>query len=242
MSATCPAGHHSATADYCDHCGARIDAPPAAAPQEGGPPAVTPQEGAPPADTSATPVTSASRTSPPCSQCGTPRTGHDRFCETCGFDLSQSADRAVPDASTSGSADASASADTPALVWAAEVAPDLAYFKRVAPDGLAFPHAEAARTIALELTQVRIGRRARPGEVAPEIELGDPAVSRLHATLIHASDGAWAIVDECSSNGTTLNEDDNPIPPHLPVSLRVGDRVHVGAWTTITLALRSRAA
>jgi pSer/pThr/pTyr-binding forkhead associated (FHA) protein len=127
-------------------------------------------------------------------------------------------------------------------VWAAEVAPDLAYFRRVAPEGLAFPHAEGARTIALEVTRVRIGRRARPGEDAPEIELGDPAVSRLHATLIHAPDGAWAIVDESSSNGTTLNEANDPIAPHLQVSLRVGDRVHVGAWTTITLGLRSRAA
>jgi hypothetical protein len=144
----------------------------------------------------------------------------------------------------SGSADASASAsaDASPLVWAAEVAPDLAYFKRVAPEGLAFPHAEAGRTIALEVTRVRIGRRARPGEDQPEIELGDPAVSRLHATLIHGPDGAWAIVDESSSNGTTLNEDNDPIAPHLRVSLRVGDRVHVGAWTTITLALRSRAA
>jgi hypothetical protein len=234
MSAICPAGHLSATTDYCEQCGARIDAPPA----------VVTQGSAPPADTSATPVTSASRASPPCPQCGTPRTGHDRFCETCGFDLSQSAAPVFPDTSMSGSADPSAyaSADPPPLAWSAEVAPDLAYFKRVGPEGLAFPRSEAARTIALEVTRVRIGRRARPGEGAPEIELGDPAVSRLHATLIRAPDGAWAIVDESSSNGTTLNEDNDPIPPHVHVSLRVGDRVHVGAWTTITLALRSRAA
>jgi FHA domain len=226
MSATCPAGHRSATADYCDQCGARIDAPPAHAPKEG----------AAPADTSATPVTSASRASPPCPQCGTPRTGHDRFCETCGFDLAQSAAPPPSGASPSGPADTSPS------VWAAEVAPDLAYFERVAPEALTFPHAEAARTIALDATRIRIGRRSRPGEDAPEIELDDPAVSRLHATLVHAPDGAWAIVDERSSNGTTLNDDNDPIPPHLEVPLREGDRVHVGAWTTITLALRSRAA
>lgn len=226
MSATCPAGHRSATADYCDQCGARIDAPPA----------IAPNEGAAPADTSATPVTSASPASPPCPQCGTPRTGHDRFCETCGFDLAQPAALAPADASPSGSTDASLS------VWAAEVAPDLAYFERVAPEGLTFPHAEAARTIALDTIRVRIGRQSRPGEDAPEIEVGDPAVSRLHATLVHAPDGAWTIVDERSSNGTTLNEDNDPIPPHLEVPLREGDRVHVGAWTTITLALRSRAA
>lgn len=226
MSATCPAGHRSATADYCDQCGARIDAPPDTAVKEG----------ATPADTSATPVTSASPASPPCPQCGAPRTGHDRFCETCGFDLAQPAAPTPPDTSRSAAGGASLSA------WAAEVAPDRAYFERVAPDGLAFPHSEAARMVVLAATRVRIGRRARPGEAAPEIELGDPAVSRLHATLVRAPDGAWAIVDERSSNGTTINDHNDPIPPHLEVPLREGDRVHVGAWTTITLALRSRAA
>jgi pSer/pThr/pTyr-binding forkhead associated (FHA) protein len=107
---------------------------------------------------------------------------------------------------------------------------------------VAFPDGEAERTIALDKARVRIGRRRSPGEDAPEIELGDPAVSRLHATLVRAQDGSWAIVDEGSSNGTTINADPDPITPHVEVPLRDGDRVHVGAWTTITLALRSRAA
>ena len=216
MSATCPAGHGSATTDYCDQCGARIDSPPAAEGEMA------------PADTSSTPVTSASPVSPPCPGCGAPRTGQDRFCELCGFDL---AGGAVP-----------ASADAAPTGWAAEVTPDPAYFARVAPEGLAFPDAEAARTIALDAARIRIGRRRPPGEDSPEIALGDPAVSRLHATLVHAHDGSWTIVDEGSSNGTTLNAGADPIPPHLEVPLREGDRVHVGAWTTITLAVRSRAA
>ena len=226
MSATCPAGHHSATADYCDQCGARID----------GAPAMAPQEDAAPADTGATPVTSASPSSPPCPQCGASRTGRDRFCETCGFDLAQPAAPAPSDAAPSALNDGSPP------VWAAEVAPDLAYFERMAPDGLVFPHDEAARLVVIAAARVRIGRRAHPGEDAPEIELGDPAVSRLHATLVRAPDGAWAIVDERSSNGTTINDDNDPIPPHLEVPLREGDQIHLGAWTTITLALRSRAA
>ncbi|HEY7621568.1 MAG TPA: FHA domain-containing protein [Solirubrobacteraceae bacterium] len=167
------------------------------------------------------PVTSASPARAPCPQCGAPRTGHDRFCEICGFDF-------AADASGPG--------------WAAQIAPDHAYFQRVAPEGLAFPYGEVGQTVALDAARVRIGRRREDAEDAPEIELGDPAVSRLHATLVRAHDGSWAIVDEGSSNGTTLNADAEPIPAHREVPLRDGDEVHVGAWTTITLALRNRAA
>jgi rubredoxin len=204
VSATCPAGHVSATTDYCDQCGARIDA--AAAPAETGTSAAT----------SASPVTA------PCPQCGAARSGHDRFCEDCGFDFS---------------APAPPSRDGVAPAWAARVAPDREQFARVAPEGLAFPDAEPERTIALDVARVRIGRRRSAGEQTPEIAVGDPGVSRLHATLVRAADGGWAIVDEGSANGTTINAGDDPISPHVEVPLRDGDRVHLGAWTTITLAL-----
>jgi len=217
MSATCPAGHVSATTDYCDQCGARIGAASAAALPDAGP-----------ADTGVTPITSTSPISAPCPQCGAPRTGRDRFCESCGFDLAAGVPAAPGDASPSD--------------WAAAVAPDRDYFARTTPDGLAFPEDEAARTVALDRARLRIGRRRSTGEDPLEIELGDPAVSRWHATLVREPDGSWAIVDEGSSNGTTINADAEPIAPHVEVPLRDGDRVHVGAWTTITLALRSRAA
>jgi hypothetical protein len=217
MSATCPAGHVSATTDYCDQCGARMDAAPA--------PAAAPAVVRP--DTSATPATSASPVSAPCPRCGTARTGRDRFCESCGQDFADGVPAAPAGVSAAG--------------WAASVAPDRDYFARVAADGLDFPDGEAARTVALDAARVRIGRRRSGGE-EPEIALGDPAVSRLHATLVRGRDGSWAIVDEGSSNGTTINADDDPIPPHVAVALHDGDRVHVGAWTTITVALRSRAA
>jgi hypothetical protein len=167
------------------------------------------------------PVTSSSAASAPCPRCGAPRTGRDRFCEICGFDFAAAA--CAPD-------------------WAAQVAPDHAYFERLAPEGLTFPYGEVGQTVALDAARVRIGRRRPDADDAPEIELGDPAVSRLHATLVRAQDGSWAIVDEGSSNGTRLNADVEPIPSHREVPLRDGDEVHVGAWTTITLALRNRAA
>jgi FHA domain len=203
MTATCPAGHVSTTTDYCDQCGARIGS----------------AEPAPvPPDTSAT---SPSPVTAPCPRCGVPRTGRDRYCESCGLDFTVAA---------------SASA------WAVTVGPDREYFARAAAEGLAFPADEFERTIALDSARVRIGRRRPTGEDAPEIELGDPAVSRLHATLVNAADGSWAVVDEGSSNGTTINARADPIAPHVEVPLSDGDRIHVGAWTTITLALRSRAA
>jgi len=207
VSATCPAGHVSATTDYCDQCGARIDA--VAAPAEAG--------------TSA--ATSASAVSAPCPQCGAARSGQDRFCEDCGFDFSA----APPPRPASG--------DGGPRAWAARVAPDREQFARVAPEGLAFPGAEPERTIALDSARLRIGRRRSAGEQTPEIAVGDPGVSRLHATLVRAPDGGWAIVDEGSANGTTINAAADPIAPHVEVPLSDGDRVHLGAWTTITLAL-----
>jgi hypothetical protein len=210
MTATCPAGHASTTSDYCDQCGARIVAAPAEP--------VRP-------DTSATPATTPSPVSAPCPRCAAPRSGRDRFCESCGFDFATGAPAAAAGASG----------------WAASVAPDRDYFERMAPDGLSFPDRDGAQTIALDAERIRIGRRSG-GADAPEIELGDPGVSRLHATLLRSPDGLWSIVDEGSSNGTTINANPDPIPPHVEVALGEGDRVHVGAWTTITLALRSRAA
>jgi FHA domain len=216
VSPTCPRGHASATSDYCDQCGAPIGR---AAP-------VTAPDARP--DTTPSHVTSPSPVSEPCPQCGAPRGGQDRFCESCGFDFGS---------------DVPAGGDAVAPSWAVTIAPDREYFERVAPEGVSFPDNEAAQTIALDAANVRIGRR-RPtgGDNAPEIELGDPAVSRLHATLVRAPDGSWAIVDAGSSNGTTINDGGKPIPPHVEVPLHDGDRVHVGAWTTITVALRSRAA
>jgi hypothetical protein len=218
VSATCPAGHVSATTDYCDTCGAPI-----------GPVAVAVDE-APRADTSATRDTSASPVTAPCPRCGTPRAGRDRFCEDCGFDF------------VAGAALDDDDDDAPAIAWVATVAPDRDYFRRTAAEGLDFPDGEAPRTVALDAARVRIGRRRPGGEDRPELELGDPAVSRLHASLVRAGDGSWAVVDEGSSNGTTVNGAPDPIAPHLEVALGDGDRVHVGAWTTITLALRSRGA
>lgn len=48
-------------------------------------------------------------------------------------------------------------------------------------------------------------------------------------------DGTWALIDPGSTNGTYLNDDTEPLARNEPVTLRDGDRVHVGAWTRITV-------
>ena len=41
-----------------------------------------------------------------------------------------------------------------------------------------------------------------------------------------------------STNGTMVNDDPTPIAPQLAIPLADGDRVRVGAWTTITVRRR----
>jgi pSer/pThr/pTyr-binding forkhead associated (FHA) protein len=43
------------------------------------------------------------------------------------------------------------------------------------------------------------------------------------------------VQDLGSTNGTTINDGADPIDADAPVPLGDGDRIHLGAWTTITL-------
>lgn len=129
--------------------------------------------------------------------------------------------------------------------WVAVVAADREYFTammaRSGPDaqGLYFPAFSPEIQLPLTGNQITIGRRRHSTGEAPDIDLArapeDPGVSHKHAVLVRQSDGTWAVVDQDSTNGTTVNLAEDPIPPYTPVQLREGDRVHVGAWTTITL-------
>jgi FHA domain len=218
MSATCPSGHVSATTDYCDQCGALIEAPPAAvAVAETLPDAVV-------SDDSLRIPTAASATATPCPECRTPRVADDRFCENCRYDFVAGV-ATRPDLGQSRSD------------WTAFVEADRAYFDHQAPDDLAFPEATSPRTVCLDKAEVRIGRGGASSGTGDEVDItgaaGDPAVSRLHAVLERQPDGSYVIRDKSSSNGTTIDE--LAIAPEEPVALKDGDRVHIGAWTTITI-------
>ena len=131
-----------------------------------------------------------------------------------------------------------------AATWAAVVAADRAYYDRVyAADeqdaaAIVFPGDLPERRIPLAGREVRIGRRSASAGIEPEIDLigppRDPGVHRLHAKLVPVPDGSWAVVDLGTDNGITVNGRD--VPAGDSVTLRPGDRIHLGAWTRITIA------
>jgi hypothetical protein len=204
---TCPAGHATTTDDYCDVCGTPL-ASALAEPVAATPPAAT----------------------TPCAACGEPQVG--RFCEECGHDSLDTAAPAPP-------------RPTPAA-WHVVVTADRAYFDRVVaaggPDSAAmeFPLYCPERRFVLHDDRISVGRRSRSRGIFPDIDLigppEDPGVSASHAMLLRTG-SAWAVVDLDSTNGTTVNDSTRPLPPNNPHPLADGDRVHLGAWTTLTIHL-----
>ncbi|MFE6057861.1 FHA domain-containing protein [Streptomyces sp. NPDC056431] len=131
------------------------------------------------------------------------------------------------------------------LTWTAVIGPDREYFmammQRSGPEagGLNLPAYSPDKHLPLQGNQISIGRRRHSTGESPDIDLAvppeDPGVSHQHAVLVQQPDGSWAVVDQNSTNGTTINGGEEPIQPYVPVQLQDGDRVHVGAWTTITI-------
>ncbi|WP_405872657.1 FHA domain-containing protein [Streptomyces sp. NBC_00005] len=129
--------------------------------------------------------------------------------------------------------------------WLATIGPDREYFmammQRSGPEaaGLNLPAYSPEQQRTLSGNQITIGRRRHSTGESPDIDLAvppeDPGVSHQHAVLVQQPDGSWAVVDQNSTNGTTVNGSEEPIQPFVPVPLQDGDRVHVGAWTTITI-------
>ncbi len=128
--------------------------------------------------------------------------------------------------------------------WTAVVAADRAYYDGVRAENdqdaklMTFPADVPERRFRLSGTEVRIGRRSVSRRIEPEIDLTgpptDPGVSRLHAVLIAGPDRSWSVINPGSPNGILVNGKD--VPPGEAVPLREGDRIHLGAWTVITMA------
>jgi hypothetical protein len=223
---TFPKGHPSTADDYCDECGAKI----------GGtmafpvPPPLPATTGALPV-TAPMPVVAASSTptGTPCPNCGTPRTGNWRFCEDCGYDHTTGKVPVI---------------DVPPPVpkagqWTATIFADREYFHANAIDGVDFPPSSQDRTLILPAPQARIGRKSTSKGTDPEIDLSeaplDPGVSHSHALLTLSVDGVWLVSDLGSTNGTYINDEPKPLTAGQSRALVDGDRVHVGAWTTIAM-------
>jgi hypothetical protein len=98
-----------------------------------------------------------------------------------------------------------------------------------------YPH---ERRFTFAQSPIRIGRASASRGIAPEIDLTgpplDPAVSHLHAQLLRHEEG-WVLVDLGSSNGTRLNDAEEPLEAETEIPVRRGDRIHLGVWTTITI-------
>lgn len=221
MTATCPNGHPSSTDDYCDTCGAAISAAP-------------------------TPAPTAASPSLECANCGTEHAPDELFCEVCGLDFSTGKlpdppPPPAPAGPAGGPADRGADTAGPAA-WTLTIAPDRAFFdtnQAETPTAqLVYPSDRQPLDVALHADEVLIGRRSDSGGVYPEVDLtgvaDDPGVSRRHATLRRAGD-AWELVDNGSTNGTRINDGRDPVAPGRPFALGDGDRVHIGAWTCLTL-------
>jgi pSer/pThr/pTyr-binding forkhead associated (FHA) protein len=129
------------------------------------------------------------------------------------------------------------------ITWSAVVTSDRTYYDRIQAEkdlsgsDLPFPARMTERQFALSGKQMRIGRRSAARGMEPEIDLSDPPVdpgiSRLHALLLPAPGGFWAVLDPGSANGTLLNG--REIPPGDLIPLRDGDQINLGAWTAITI-------
>ncbi|BCY12413.1 FHA domain-containing protein [Actinoplanes sp. L3-i22] len=209
-SFTCPNGHASTEADYCDTCGARIggaaDAP---APTLVDTPPVPKGE--------------------ECPHCGTPRAGSARFCEDCGYDHTTGK---MPQLT-----EVLPVVEEPAGEWTATLFADAAYFALNEVEGVTFPADTGERIVTLVPPQVRIGRGSTTKGTSPEIDLADtdPGTSHNHALLTLNIDGEWLVTDLGSTNGTYINDEDQPLTAGQSRALKDGDQVHVGVWTTLTL-------
>jgi hypothetical protein len=214
MSATCPQGHESATTDYCDECGA---------------PMVPSRDLAATTELPIEPVTepAPSAGGEACPKCGITRVGRDQFCEECGYDFV---------ARSGGTPDI---ALTPSVAaWEVVVAADRGYFESLETENVRFPSDYSPKPFALDAQEVRVGRRSASRNITPEIDLSDDpedtGISHLHLQFVRADDGSYSVIDLGSTNGTTVN-DGAPIAAGTAAALADGDRIHLGAWTVITV-------
>ena len=208
---TCSEGHTSTATDYCDVCGTPIV------------PAVA-QPYSPPAELIKS-----------CPTCGAPVSG--RFCEDCGHDT------ALPDPVVQpGTAAAHLPPVSGPAVWVAVVGADREFYERVlargGPDRVDFPAFFPERRIVLHRNTSLIGRRKPDQGVEPEIDLGihpaDRGVSSQHAVL-RIREAGLTVTDLGSTNGTSINGSDDRLNEGVEIPLIHGDRIHVGAWTTIRI-------
>jgi hypothetical protein len=208
---TCPGGHESRRADYCDICGKPLPA------------MTTPQRQA----------GRASASEELCPRCARKRSG--QFCERCGFEYLSGTS-----ASRSG-VRMPAHPPTSRWFAVIKGDHSQYELIKSRSDRIVFPSCCPERHAPLSTPRTRIGRRRAADADPPEIDLSeppeDPAVSHRHAELLARDDTTWDLVDCGSKNGTYVNGGADPIPPNTPVTVGHGTEIRLGAWTTIRLQI-----
>ena len=256
MSYVCPNGHDSTAADFCDTCGAKIDATQSGA-------SSAPEASAAPPPTNPGGLA--------CPNCGTENVPESLFCEACGYDFttgamprgsepegeSESAGEAAPGGESeqlgepaAGGIPAAVAAPAPtatgpgvppaiALEWVAEVWIDPDWYAVQEADE-PMPSAGLPVVVPLLVRSALIGRVSASKHIVPDIDCtSDSGVSRRHAQL--TTDGTrWFVEDLGSSNGTFVGDagdalPENPIDVGPKQELGDDDRIYVGAWTRIVV-------
>ncbi len=122
------------------------------------------------------------------------------------------------------------------------IAVDREFFDEVVKDGeIDYPDpVPADQELALAGSELHIGRTSESRAIHPDIDVadltGDQAVSSRHAVLRVANDGSFTIVDVGSTNGTFLDAVDSEAILHgVPMEVKSGVPIYVGAWTRLTI-------
>ena len=122
------------------------------------------------------------------------------------------------------------------------IAVDRSFFDEVVNDGeIDFPDpVPADQELELAGSELHIGRTSDSRAIHPDIDVaemtGDQAVSSRHAVLRVANDGGYTIVDVGSTNGTFVDAVDSDAIDHgVPVAVKPGTAMYVGAWTRLTI-------
>jgi hypothetical protein len=248
----CPVGHDSVSTDYCDVCGRRMDA---------GASQLTAVQATAPYVTSS-PATG--QNAQLCPRCGAARSGRfcegcglDLDAPMPPAQATPPPSAPVPSAPVPSAMPPPPRAEPPESAygggggqpqgapaeWSVVATADRAYYDTVTASGgpdaasVVFPPYCPERRFELTGREMRIGRRSASRGLNPEIDLTgppmDPGISRLHAVLVADPDLGWSVIDPGSENGTVVNG--HEIATGVPVPLHDGDRIHLGAWTLMTV-------
>lgn len=236
--ATCPAGHPSNQADFCDVCGLPIGGEPISAPvvEPDGPQTLN------------------------CPKCTTANVADALFCENCGYDfttgalpVAETAEQpevaapepvaaepvaSAPVESVPSPATAPTVLKRPPVEWIAElwIDPDW-YAAQGSTDPL--PSPGLPDIVPLIKPSSLIGRVSHSRGIFPDVDCElDTGCSRRHAML--TTDGTrWWVEDLNSANGTFVGAAAGPLPampiPQGRVELAAGQRIYLGAWTRIVI-------